>query len=101
MIPELINPATDLLFDELEARNITQAEAARAMGIPASRLTDIKKERKRISTDTALRLEKYLGVDADFWMRLQQRYELEKAGREGNPDIERIQPQREVAEAPV
>lgn len=83
------NPAASLLKDELEARGITQKAASDAMSIPAARLTDIFHGRKRISIDTSLRLEKYLGIRASAWLGMQQNHELRLAKRERADDIER------------
>jgi len=68
--------------DELEHRGISQKAAAVAMSIPASRLTDIIHGRKRISIDTAMRLERYLGIRASLWLSIQQDHELKMAERE-------------------
>jgi addiction module HigA family antidote len=82
MKTEITNAAVSLLRDELEARGISQAAAAAAMSIPRSRLTDIIHGRKRISIDTALRLERFLGMRAALWLGLQQDYELGSARQE-------------------
>jgi addiction module HigA family antidote len=58
------NPAAGLIHDELEAREIPAAKAARDMAIPRSRLSDIFAGRKGVSADTALRFERYLGISA-------------------------------------
>ena len=86
---EITNPAVSLLVDELEARNITQANASSAMSVPRSRLTDIIKGRKRISIDTALRFERFFGIRANLWLGLQQDYELKLARKDDLPAIER------------
>ncbi len=88
MKTEITNPAISFLRDELEAREITQAAASLAMAIPRSRLTDIIHGRKRISIDTALRLERFLGIRASLWLELQQDYELKIARRTEFPAIE-------------
>lgn len=79
MKTKITNPAISLLRDELAARTISQAAASVAMAIPRSRLTDIIHGRKRISVDTALRLERFLGIRAALWLGLQQDYELARA----------------------
>jgi antitoxin HigA-1 len=88
MKTKITNPAVSLLRDELEARAISQAAASAAMAIPRSRLTDIIHGRKRISVDTALRLERFLGIRAALWLGLQQDYELAHARIEMIRDIE-------------
>jgi addiction module HigA family antidote len=82
-----LNPALELLKDELEFREISKAQAARDMNIPRSRLTNIVAGRKRISVDTALRLERYLGIEAAWWLELQQKHELRIAGEEKKKEL--------------
>jgi antitoxin HigA-1 len=89
------NPAAGLIHDELEAREIPAAKAARDMAIPRSRLSDIFNERKGVSADTALRFERYLGISASLLIRLQSEYDLSKAVAEKGPRI-----QKEVLPAP-
>jgi len=43
--------------------------------VPVTRITEILHERRAITADTALRLERYLGMSADFWLALQKDYE--------------------------
>ena len=83
------NPAAGLLRDELDERRITPAQAARDMHIPRSRLSDIFAGRKGISADTALRVERYLGVAASLLLRLQADFDLSKAKREKGRQVER------------
>ena len=84
------NPAAGLIEDELEFRGIKPAKAARDMGIPRSRLSDIFAGRKGVSVDTALRIERYLGSSATLLIRLQAEYDLNKAQREKLPEIKRV-----------
>jgi antitoxin HigA-1 len=83
------NPAAGLIRDELEARSIPAAKAARDMSIPRSRLSDIYADRKGVSADTALRLERYLGISAVLMIRLQAEYDLSKAVSEIGSQIRR------------
>jgi addiction module HigA family antidote len=86
------NPAAGLIQDELEARSISFAQAARSMDIPRSRLSDVFAGRKGVSADTALRLERYLGISASLLIRLQADFDLSKASREKRAVLERIEP---------
>lgn len=81
------NPAGGLIHDELEARGIPAAKAARDMAIPRSRLSDIFAGRKGVSADTALRLERYLGISAGLLIRLQAEFDLSKAVADKGPQI--------------
>jgi addiction module HigA family antidote len=89
------NPAAGLIRDELEAREIPAAKAARDMAIPRSRLSDIFAGRKGVSADTALRFERYLGISAGLLIRLQAEYDLSKAVADKGTQI-----QREIHPAP-
>ncbi|MCX6880208.1 MAG: HigA family addiction module antitoxin [Verrucomicrobia bacterium] len=89
------NPAAGLICDELEARAIPAARAARNMAIPRSRLSDIFAGRKGVSADTALRLERYLGISAVLLIRLQAEYDLSKAVAEKGSQI-----RKEILPAP-
>jgi addiction module HigA family antidote len=61
--------------------------------VPVTRITQILNERRAITADTALRLERYFGMSADFWMNLQRDYELTTARQEQGEKIQAdIQP---------
>lgn len=83
------NPAAGLIHDELEARGIPAATAARDMSIPRSRLSDIFAGRKGVSADTALRLQQYLGIPAGLLIRLQAVFDLSRAESEKGAAIRR------------
>ncbi|MDQ2843946.1 MAG: HigA family addiction module antitoxin [Acidobacteriota bacterium] len=59
--------------------------------VPVTRITQILNEHRSITADTALRLERYFGMDARFWMNLQKDYELtaarQRQGKEIKADI--------------
>lgn len=67
------------LTDALEAWRVSAAELARAIKVPANRVTGILHQRRAVTADTALRLGRYFGTSAAFWMNLQQLYELRLA----------------------
>ena len=83
------NPAAGLIRDELAERGIAPAQAARDMRIPRSRLSDIFACRKGVSADTAIRVERYLGISASLLLRLQADFDLSKAKREIGPQVAR------------
>ncbi len=64
------------LRDELDARSLTTKALAQALGVPVGRVADIISERRAISPDTALRLGRFFGNGADFWMGLQAQYDV-------------------------
>ena len=74
-----VPPGEILRKDFLEPMGITVYALAKAIKVPRSRLNDIGRGRRAITADTALRLARYLGTTADFWVNLQARYDLEVA----------------------
>lgn len=65
------------LKDEIEAREMSQQQLADKMGISKSEISSIIHGRRNISPVTALSLEKTLGIDAEFWMNMQMKYDLD------------------------
>ena len=72
----------EILGEEVAARGMTAHAVALKLRVPANRLTDIINGRRGISPDTALRLSRYLGPGAAFWLNLQSQYDLAKAQKE-------------------
>ena len=91
MIP--VHPGR-ILKRELAARSLSANKLALALRVPSGRVTAILNENRAISPDTALRLARYFGNSALFWMNLQTRYDLTVAERELG---ERIEPEVEHA----
>ena len=83
----MLNAAASLIEDTLVHCGVSKAEAARAMNIPRSRLSDIIAGRKGVSADTALRFEQCFAVRAEWLMRLQAKYDYYKAYHEKAQDI--------------
>ena len=83
----------DVLRRELEARGISANQLALALGVPSGRIVEILNRKRGISADTALRLARYIGTSAEFWMNLQSQYDLSVAQQESGKSIEaRVQP---------
>jgi addiction module HigA family antidote len=78
------------LADALAALDLSAADLARAIQVPANRVTGILHGRRGVTADTALRLGRYFGTSAAFWMNLQQLYDLRRAERLLGPRIKRI-----------
>ena len=57
------------------------ARLGEALGVPASRLTEIMRGTRDVSADTAIRLGRYFGTDPRFWLNLQAAHDLSKAER--------------------
>jgi addiction module HigA family antidote len=86
----------EILAGELEELNITAAELARTLHVPANRITQILKGQRGITADTALRLGQWLGTGAELWLNLQKAYELRLAEQEAGAEIKRTIPRRPV-----
>ena len=76
-----------ILKDELEARGLSLNRLALALRVPSGRLTYIVNGKRGITPDTALRLARYFGTSAAFWINLQARYDLAVAEKELGPTI--------------
>lgn len=85
----MVHPGEILLEEFVKPMGLTLAAISRATGVPASRLTEITKCRRGISAETALRLSKFFGTSAAFWVGLQAEHDLEEAEREFGKRIER------------
>ncbi len=73
----LIHPGKILFEEFLEPMNISQYRLAKDISVPPRRINEIVKEKRGITADTALRLSRYFGTSPEFWMNLQDHYELE------------------------
>ena len=70
------------LAEELRELGITAAELSRQIDVPVNRVTGIINGQRGITADTALRLGHWFGTSPQFWMNLQQQYELRLAEQE-------------------
>lgn len=87
-----VHPGEILRDEFLSPLGLSVYRVAQALRIPRPRLNDIVLEKRRVTTDTALRLARYFGTTAEFWIRLQVLYDLECA-ESSRQQIEReIQP---------
>ena len=90
-MPRTIHPG-ETLSAMLGEHRITQFRLAQAIGVPPRRISEIVRERRPITADTALRLGRALGTTAQFWLRLQAAYDLERAHEAAGGDIDVIEP---------
>jgi addiction module HigA family antidote len=65
--------------------------------MPATRVSEILREKRGITADTAMRLSRYFGNSANFWLGLQAEYDLREAGRRSKKEFDLIQPIRREA----
>jgi len=75
---ENIHPGEILLDEFLKPLNISAYRLSKEIGIPQTRISAIIKGKRRITADTALRLSKYFGNSAKFWLGLQNDFDLEE-----------------------
>jgi len=91
-----IHPGDILLHQFLEPLKLSQNQLARDIDVPATRVNDIVNGNRPITVDTAIRLSRYFGNSSQFWLNLQQRFDLMVAERElGSTLDKKIQPLRE------
>jgi addiction module HigA family antidote len=84
------HPGETIREDVLEPLGMSVNQLAKALGITATRLNDVVRGRRGITADTALRLARYLGTSAEFWLGLQLEYDLRTArDREDGPTAAR------------
>lgn len=76
----------------LQPLEVTQHRLAVAIGVPPRRINEIVHGKRRISTDTALRLARYFGTSERFWLNLQDRYDIEIERDRLEPALQQIQP---------
>ena len=70
----------EMLFEEfVKPLNLTQTELAHRLGVSYPRLNEIIKGKRSVTPDTALRLARVMGMSADFWLGLQQDWDLWQA----------------------
>ena len=72
-----IHPGEILLAEFLEPLALSQYRLAHDLSVPPRRINEIVHGKRGISADTALRLGRYFGTSAQFWLNLQTRYDLE------------------------
>ena len=84
----------EILGDELIEINMTAAELARAIFVPANRITQVINGKRAITADTALRLGRWFGTGPQIWLNLQKAYELDLVLQKNIPDIDKIVPRQ-------
>ena len=85
-----IHPGEILQEEFLIQFGVSAYKLAKDIGIPQTRISEIIKGNRRITADTALRLSKYFGNSAKFWLGLQNDFDLEEEKRTKGDDIDSI-----------
>lgn len=89
---KIINPHPgEILVEEfLKPMNLSQNKLAMELRVPCHRINEIVHGRRSITADTALRLGRFFGTTPDFWMNLQQSYDLAAARESLRQELQRI-----------
>ena len=95
---EPTHPGEMLLEEFLVPMKITQKELAVSIHVPYQRINEIVNQKRGITPSTALRLARFFGVSEDFWLNLQLRWDLYKAKKSEEKELQTIKPlQRQIA----
>ena len=83
----------EILSGELDELGLSANALAKSLGVPTNRITAILNGQRGVTADTALRLSRYFGTTPQFWLNLQQTFELRVAELRSGQDIaERVRP---------
>lgn len=85
-----VHPGEILVEEFLKPMGVSQYRLAVATGLPHSRITDLARQRRGITADTALRFSKCFGTTPEFWLNLQLFYDLQEARRSKEDDYASI-----------
>ena len=95
-----ITPGEVLLEEFLKPMGISQSQLAKDINVPANRISQVIHGKREITADTALRLGKYFGIEPEFWLNLQVRYNMKiarsKVGKIIEKEVKVYFPQTEV-----
>ncbi len=87
-----IHPGEILREEFLKPVGMSVYELAKRLHVPAPRINDIVLERRGITADTAVRLSRFFGTTEQFWLNLQDAYEVSRVKTERAAELERIEP---------
>ncbi len=88
---EPTHPGEMLLEEFLRPMQITQRELADAIHVPYQRINELINKKRGITPSTALRLGRFFGTSAEYWLNLQTRWDLYKAQNNEKAELEKIQ----------
>jgi len=87
-----VHPGEILREEFLKPMKISAYELAKQLHVPAPRVNDIVLERRGITADTALRLARFFGMTEQFWLGLQDAYEVSRLKADRADELEQIKP---------
>ena len=93
-----IHPGEVLREEFLQPMGMTAHALAMAIQVPAPRINDVVRERRAVTVDTALRLAKYFGTSAEFWMGLQTDFDMATARASMTDVLARIVSRKDMGE---
>jgi addiction module HigA family antidote len=89
-----IHPGEILREDFLKPLKLTSYRLAKELHVPAPRINDVVLEKRGITADTAVRLARYFGTSAEFWMNAQAFYDVRRAAGKLARELKRIEPRK-------
>ena len=91
------HPGALLREEFLEPMGLTPYRLAKDIGVPLTRITAILAEKRAVTADTGLRLDRYFGLSEGYWLGLEQDYDLRRTKRALGRTLERIKPRAMAA----
>jgi antitoxin HigA-1 len=82
------HPGDVLRHDFLEPLGMSQYALAKALAVPEMRISELVNKKRAVTPDTALRLARYFGTSPEFWLGMQQTYDLERTRDRAGATIE-------------
>ncbi len=92
-----VHPGEVLREEFMKPFEISAYRLSKELGIPQTRISEILRGRRRVSADTALRLSKYFGNSAKFWLGLQDDYDLEEELNSKKRELQQIKRRKDYA----
>ena len=93
------HPGEMLLEEFLKPMDLSQRQLADAIRVPYQRVNELVNQRRGITPSTAMRLAKFFSMSADFWLNLQQRWDLFKAREQEQDQIDAIVTYKELIDS--
>lgn len=91
MLKTNIHPGEILQEEFLKPMNLSAYKLSKEIGVQQTRISQIIKEKRAITADTAIRLSKFFGTTEEFWMNLQREYDLRNAHNEKEDEFIQIE----------
>lgn len=86
------HPGEILAEEYMAPLDISARALATALGVPANRISEILRERRGVTADTAARLGRYFSTSAEMWLNMQQAHDLSKVRAERGIEIDAVRP---------